>query len=118
VSGQRDASAYLADMIGAMESIISQTAGVDDATVMDPAQPLRGHVLHQLTMLGEAAKHLPADVSAQIPGVPIDAMCRLRDRIVHYYFGVDDAVILSTIRVSLPRDLPPLRGLLERLGRG
>jgi uncharacterized protein with HEPN domain len=60
VSGQRDAAAYLADMIGAMESIISQTAGVDDATVMDPAQPLRGHVLYQLTMLGEAAKHLPA----------------------------------------------------------
>jgi uncharacterized protein with HEPN domain len=57
-------------------------------------------------------------VVAQIPDVPIDAVCRLRDRIVHNYFSVDDAVILSTIRVSLPRDLPALRELLERLERG
>jgi uncharacterized protein with HEPN domain len=32
---------------------------------------------------------------------------------VHYYFGVDDAVIISTVRRSLPRDLPALRALLE-----
>jgi uncharacterized protein with HEPN domain len=81
---------------------------------MDADGPLRGHVLHQLTVLGEAAKHLPPEVVAQLPDVPIDAMCRLRDRIVHYYFGVDDAVIISTVRRSLPRDLPVLRALLER----
>jgi uncharacterized protein with HEPN domain len=115
VSGRRDTAVYVADMVSAMESIIALTAGVPDAAVMDAGGPLRGHVLHHLTMLGEAAKHLPPEVVVQIPGVPIDAMCRLRDRIVHYYFGVDDAVIISTVRQSLPRDLPVLRALLERL---
>jgi uncharacterized protein with HEPN domain len=118
VSGRRDATAYVADMVAAMESISALTSGVPDPTVMDEAGPLRGHVLHQLTMLGEAAKHLPPEVAAQIPDVPVDSICRLRDRIVHYYFGVDDAVIVSTVRVSLPRDLPVLRGLLERLEQG
>lgn len=102
-------------MIDAMESVLALSVGVPDATVMDEAGPLRGHVLHRLTVLGEAAKHLPPEVVTQLPDVPIDAMCRLRDRIVHYYFGVDDQVILSTIRRSLPRDLPVLRSLLARL---
>jgi uncharacterized protein with HEPN domain len=111
VSGRRDASVYLADMVEAMERVLAMTAGVADQAVMDADGPLRGHVLHQLTVLGEAAKHLPPEVVAQLPA---DAMCRLRDRIVHYYFGVDDAVIISTVRRSLPRDLPVLRALLER----
>ncbi|MDO8915768.1 MAG: hypothetical protein Q7W16_06785, partial [Coriobacteriia bacterium] len=46
----RDTTAYVADMVAAMESIIVQTSGVPDPTVMDEAGPLRGHVLHQLTM--------------------------------------------------------------------
>jgi len=116
VSGRRDTTVYVADMVAAMESIIALTADVPDSAVMDEDGPLRGHVLYQLTMLGEAAKHLPPELVAQVPDVPIDSICRLRDRIVHYYFGVDDAVIVSTVRRSLPRDLPVLRALLERLG--
>lgn len=115
MSGRRDTTAYLADMVAAMESVLALTVGVPDSAVMDERGPLRGHVLHQLTMLGEAAKHLPLEVVAQVPEVPVDSMCRLRDRIVHYYFGVDDAVILSTIRRNLPHDLPVVRALLERL---
>lgn len=115
MSGRRDATAYVADMVAAMESIIALTAGVPDSAVMDGSGSLRGHVLYQLTMLGEAAKHLPPEVVAQVPDVPVDSICRLRDRIVHYYFGVDDAVMISTVRRSLPRDLPVLRALLERL---
>jgi uncharacterized protein with HEPN domain len=102
--------------VTAAESILAMVAGVPDEAVMDETTPLRGHVLYQLVMLGEAAKHLPPEVVAEVPGVPIDSICRLRDRIVHHYFGVDDAVIISTIRTSLPRDLPVLRALLQRRG--
>jgi hypothetical protein len=49
VSGPRDTTAYVADMVAAMESIIALTCGVPDPTVMDEVGPLRGHVLHQLT---------------------------------------------------------------------
>jgi hypothetical protein len=49
VSGPRDTTAYVADMVAAMESIIALTCGVPDPTAMDEAGPLWGHVLHQLT---------------------------------------------------------------------
>lgn len=112
----RDASVYLEDMVLACERIVAATEGAADSEVTDPEGLVLGHVLHQLTVLGEAARHVPREIAEAHPEVPWDAICRLRDRIVHYYFGLQDELIVLTVRASVPRDLPILRRILESLG--
>lgn len=113
MSGQRDVTVYLEDMVLACERILASTSGVSNGEMTDPGGVTRGHVLHHLTVLGEAAKHVPTEITASHPRIPWDEICRLRDRIVHYYFGLQDELIVLTVRESIPRDLPILRGILE-----
>jgi uncharacterized protein with HEPN domain len=39
----------------------------------------------------------------------------MRDKIVHYYFGIDEEITLTTIRTSIPEVLPQLRSMLAEM---
>lgn len=115
MSGARDIGLFVADMTAAVEHVLRATVGASDSEILDRDGHIRGDVLHQLTVAGEAAKHVPQALRDEWPEVDWADIAGLRDRIVHYYFGLDDDVLIHTIRVDLPRDLALLRALLERL---
>lgn len=64
--------------------------------------------LHQLQIIGEAARHLPAALKLRYPH-DWDEIVAMRHRIVHGYFSIDSDIVWST----LANDLEPLRLLLE-----
>ena len=113
--GRRDEVSYLRDMVAACERIIIFSAGICDADLMALELPHRGAVLHQLIVLGEASKHVSADTAATRPDVPWDDVARLRDKLVHYYHGLDDDLLLDVVRRSIPAVLPKLRMLLDEI---
>jgi uncharacterized protein with HEPN domain len=39
----------------------------------------------------------------------------MRDKIIHYYFGIDAGLVLSAVRSSVPALLPQLRSLLDEM---
>ena len=118
MSGERDPAVFLDDMVGAAEHLVATTSGVSDLDLLSEAGILRGDMLHHLVVLGEAAKHVPGDVRAMRPGIQWSTMAGMRDKIVHYYFGLDDRMILQAVRVEVPRDLPLMRTLLEQIDEG
>lgn len=68
-------------------------------------------VLHQLQIIGEAAKRLSRsfrEETAEIPWVDIAGM---RDKIVHDYLGVDLDIVWQTA----VRDIPALKRQIEAL---
>jgi uncharacterized protein with HEPN domain len=69
-------------------------------------------VLRNLSVLGEAAGHVPEDVTASFPEVPWAVLRGMRNVVVHDYFGVDLDSIWETIRL----DLPPLRTAQRSVG--
>jgi uncharacterized protein with HEPN domain len=68
-------------------------------------------VLRNLEVVGEAARHLPADVTEKHPEIPWQRMRGMRNVLAHEYFGVDLRMIWQTIQ----QDLPSLRPALEQL---
>ena len=66
-------------------------------------------VIRDLTVIGEAAANVPASIQDRFPLVPWDEMRRMRNVVIHVYFGVDLAIIWRTIH----DDLPPLKGQLN-----
>lgn len=59
-------------------------------------------VMHNLAIIGEAAKKIPADVRRRYPSVEWKKMAGLRDIVVHDYFGIDEDIIWDVVTVRMP----------------
>jgi hypothetical protein len=70
-------------------------------------------VIRNITIIGEAARHVPDDIMQRHPQVPWADMRDTRNILVHVYFGVKTDVLWETIQNDLPPLVPLLRELLE-----
>jgi uncharacterized protein with HEPN domain len=59
-------------------------------------------VVRNLEIIGEAVRWLPSEFKQQHAEVPWNQIARLRNRIVHDYFGLDLEIIWAVLETSLP----------------
>ncbi len=69
-------------------------------------------VLHNFTIIGEAASRISPDVQRRAPLVPWPKMRAMRNIIVHGYFAVQLKVVWDTARNNLPTLVPALTAAL------
>ena len=53
-------------------------------------------------ILDEAAKKVPEEFKTAHPEVNWKAMARMRDKLIHQYFGVDYSLVWNTVQESIP----------------
>ncbi len=70
-------------------------------------------VMRNFTVIGEAARHVPAEIEARHPDVPWAEMRGMRNVIVHEYSSVNVSVVWQTLQQRLPPLAPRLRRVLE-----
>ena len=70
-------------------------------------------VIANFSIIGEAASHIPEEITNSYLTIPWQSMKDMRNVVVHVYFGVDHAVVWKTIREDLPEVRKPLQILLE-----
>lgn len=109
----RDISLYIKDILAAVDSIQSFVAGMtfeefqaDDKTV--------SAVVRKFEIIGEATKHVPDETRDQYLNVPWKAMAGMRDRLIHFYFGVDMLIVWKTIHEHLPALREALNTIIEQ----
>ena len=68
-------------------------------------------VIRNFIVIGEAARHVPDDISIKYANIPWRLMGDMRNFAVHEYWGVE----LRTIWKTIQDDLPPLVPALSRL---
>ena len=68
-------------------------------------------VLRNLEIIGEAARHVPAEIRAEHPELPWVEMLTMRNIVIHEYHGVNLRIIWQTVK----EDLPPLVSGLKRI---
>ncbi len=92
-----------------------QFAGSDHAEFMRE-RLLQAAVEHQLMILGEAAKAVSQRTRERWPSVPWHEMARMRDVLIHHYFGTDLEIVWTVATEELDvviAALPPIIGVLE-----
>jgi len=100
------------DILDAMGKIQRYTSG-SNLEVFENDEELIDAVVHNLTIIGEAANHVPSEITARETGIPWRQMIDLRNYSVHAYWNVRPAVIWDTIQNDLPSLVEPLRRLLS-----
>lgn len=109
----RKQSLYLDDMKNAIESILSFTKGMPFEVFKDDDKTFSA-VLRKIEIIGEAAKSIKPEITESNPDIPWSVLARMRDKLIHGYFGIDADIIWKTIQKDLPGILPLISSLCDK----
>ena len=98
------------------EKVLSYTDGLDEAAFIADGLTYDA-TMRNIQLIGESATHIPSEVREEHPDIPWSAIIGTRNRLVHGYRQVDQAVLWSIIQDAIPTLLPQLQQLLEDLQR-
>ena len=111
----RDYRLYLKDILSAIDSIEAFVVGMnfeefcaDDKT--------SSAVIRKFEVIGEATKNIPDEIRKQYSTVPWKE-AGMRDRLIHFYFGIDHKLIWMTIKERLPQVKPEILRIQENLAK-
>ena len=80
--------------------------------VLDEDPILQRAIVRSLEIIGEASKRLPAEMRNANPAVEWRAMARMRDRLIHDYFGVDLDIVWRVLQSNIPALQQEVRRIL------
>lgn len=104
----RDPSLYLADIVEACKRIERIASGRSDEQLVAD-EIVRDALLYSIVVIGEAASRIPPDVQARFPTISWARIEGMRNVLAHEYFGIDQGLVLDTVRNKVPE----LRRTLE-----
>lgn len=105
-----DPTDYLRDIVENATKVETFTAGVDfDAFLADEMRAYA--TIRALEIIGEAVKQVPTGLREQYPDVPWRSIARMRDKLIHHYFGVNLGVVWKTVT----EDISPLKKVVEQM---
>jgi len=108
----RDFRLYLDDILGAVEKILEYVRGMDYETFTGDLKT-QDAVIRNLEIIGEAARHLPAEMTEKAPAIQWPKIMGLRNILTHEYFGVNLAIIGDVIENKLDPLAEACHDLLE-----
>jgi len=98
----RDYRLYLNDILAAIESIESFIADMNLET-FEADDKTTSAVIRKLEVIGEAVKQIPDNMRQRYSEVPWKEMAGMRDKLIHFYFGVDYRLVWRTINERFPQ---------------
>jgi uncharacterized protein with HEPN domain len=104
----RDPSLHLADIVEACKRIERIASGRSDEQLVAD-EIVRDALLYSIVVIGEAASRIPPDVQARFPTISWARIEGMRNVLAHEYFGIDQGLVLDTVRTKVPE----LRRTLE-----
>ena len=101
----RDYSLYLKDILEAMKAIEQFVEGMsfDDFQKSDMVSSA---VIRKFEIIGEASKNVPESIRKDSPDIPWKEMAGMRDKLIHFYFGINYKLVWQTIKDVIPEVKP------------
>ncbi len=106
---KRDYLDYIQDIV---DSIIDIENFIGDMDFNDFSQDKKtlNAVVRSLEVIGEAAKKVPESLRKKYQSLPWREMAKMRDKLIHGYFGVDIDIVWKVVK----DEIPPLKPLIEQ----
>ena len=111
---KRDCRIYLKDILDAFRNAQQFVKGLSYQQFSTNRKTISA-VVRELEIVGEATKQLPASITKKYPQIPWSDMAGMRDKLIHFYFGVDMEIVWETVKVRIPQLEPLIQEVLNAL---
>jgi uncharacterized protein with HEPN domain len=92
---------YLQHILDEAEYLLATSDGLTPEKFLADATLQRAFV-RSLEIIGEATKKLPENFRAAHPEIEWRSIARMRDRLIHGYFGVDYQLVWEVTQTKVP----------------
>lgn len=75
----------------------------------------RSAVAFKIENIGEAAKNIPKEIKTKYKDIPWTQLSRMRDKITHFYFGINYELVWLVVKKELPVIEPAIMNMLTDL---
>jgi uncharacterized protein with HEPN domain len=75
-------------------------------------ETLKKALLRSLEIVGEASKNISEETKNKHSDIPWKEVAGLRDKLIHFYFGVDWNIVWDVIKTRLPKLKEDLQTIL------
>lgn len=110
----RDWTFFLEDILEASNKVLRYTNAMTLETFQSD-ELVFDAVVRNLEIIGEAAKHLPAEIHEMMPEVEWSKAAAFRDVIAHGYFGLNVHIIWDVTQNKVPAISTSVEKLLTQL---
>jgi uncharacterized protein with HEPN domain len=58
--------------------------------------------VREIEVISEAAKQIPDEITKQYLNIPWSLMAKMRDKMIHWYFEIDEEIVWKVIQEQFP----------------
>jgi uncharacterized protein with HEPN domain len=89
-------------MLDAARKAVRRAAGRSREDLDDEDDDLADALVHRISVIGEAANKVSADVRLELGEIPWADVIGMRNRLIHAYFDINLDILWATVQDSLP----------------
>ena len=109
---KRDYTLYINDMLECIERIEEFVGDMSYEEFVEDDKTSSA-VVRKLEIMGEASKNIPIEIRREYKEIPWSDIAKMRDKIIHFYFGVDYEIVWKVIKERLPGIKPFIEQVLR-----
>jgi len=111
---KRDYRVYLNDILLSLYNATQFVEGISFEDFVNDRKTVSA-VVRELEIVGEATKQIPSSIRKKYPEIPWSEMAGMRDKLIHFYFGVDMPIVWETVKTRIPKLEPLIQNVLNNL---
>ena len=111
---KRNHKLFVKDILDAIEKIEEFIGNMDFKKFIEDDKT-KSAVVRKLEIIGEATKNIPKLIRQKYKELPWSDMAGMRDKIAHFYFGIDYEIVWRVIKERLPEIKPVIQKILNEM---
>ena len=107
---------FLLDMMEAIRRVELYTEGLSYQDFLRKIET-QDALVRNLEIIGEASKNISKDLRIEYNHIPWKEIAGMRDKVIHFYFGVNWDIVWRAAKETLPQLKEKIEGILNKVER-